>query len=217
MRHLLLAIALIATHALADMEAVWDVEGEGKMVISFRDAQNVRMEMDEEGYLLLDEGTIYSVSQQEGQWVAMNMAEIGQMMSAMKGRGPAAPGPDDSDDDFKLVDTGRKDTVAGYKGVVYEVVPADGGPKQIAVLSDHADVMAAQKAFNAMARAMAGAMSGELPDIPDDLPGGLLRNEDIRLVSVKETKKPDGWFDLPKDVQMQTMQDIMKALGPPSP
>lgn len=216
MRLLALMLVVVASPALADLEAAWDVEGEGQMVISFRDADNIRMDMGEEGYLLLDEGTMYSVSQENGKWMAMDMAEIGQMMGRMGGA--ARPQADDSsqDHDYELIDTGEKETVAGYEGVIYEVVPGGGRPKEVVVLSDHADVMQAQEAFTKMAAAMAGAISGNLPQLPDDMPGGLLRNGDLTLVSINKEKKPDTWFDLPADVEVQSMRGMMQGFTPPA-
>lgn len=216
MRSLVLAAALIATPALADLQAVWQVEGEGKMRIDYRDDRNIRMEMDD-GYLLLDDGVMYSVSRQGDRWVAMNIAEMGAAMADMRSR-MALPEDEQADapdeDDFRLVDTGRTETIAGYRGKVYEVI-VEGSEKEEAVLSDHADVVAAHAAFEAMVGAMAGALSGEKPVLPDDLPGGLLRGGNIRLESIRREKKPDAWFDLPENVQVQSMQDMMKQFMMP--
>lgn len=120
---------------------------------------NIKQKDAGDSYMLIRDGKAYTVSVQNGKTHVMDMASLGGMAKNM-GIGSS----DNFDQELlKVKKTGRKETVAGYKGDVYSLTWRDqkGTHTSDAVLSSHRNVREFSKAWMNMARIMARSMSGE--------------------------------------------------------
>ena len=196
------AIWLVAPAlALADITAVYQSEGT-KMSISVRDQQHILMDVGKDHYILLNGDMTYSVGKEGKGWVAMDLAQLRHLASAFAGAANQSVNEISS-----IRDTGRTETVAGYKGKVFEVV--DGKGKRFeSVLTDDDDVVAVSAAMMRFAEQSAKNVGMTSFSIPKDkLPGrytGFLRQDrDMQLVSVDTTNKGKGYFSLPSGVRME--------------
>jgi hypothetical protein len=115
--------------------------------------------------------------------------------------------------------TGRKETVAGYKGEVYRLIYTDASGKtreEEVVLSNHPDVKELNKSWIVLASRMSQIMgrdaAEELRQATEAAQkhgyGGMLRSgEDMVLKSLEKTSLKDSHYQLPKGVEMVNMQD----------
>lgn len=218
-----LALGLaVSVSAQADITGTYQME-DTRMVVSVRDDNHVRMDMDKNNFLLLTGSKTYSVRKEGKGWVAMDMAEIGKMTSAMGGM-PYAGNEDDSDDDSadgEFRDTGRTETVAGYKGRVYEVTDADGERYEV-VLTNHKDITSLTRGMmrfgqqSAQNMGFADAMDLPLDVINSGYSGMLRQDKNVKLLSVDSGDKGKGHFELPPGTTMQTMPKMpdMKNMMP---
>lgn len=209
----------ISASALADVSGTYQME-DTRMVISVRDDNHVRMDMDKNNFLLLTGSKTYSVRKEGKGWVAMDMAEIGKMTSAMGGM-PFAGTDEDYDDDSadgEFRDTGRTETVAGYKGRVYEVTDADGERYEV-VLTNHKDITSLTRGMvrfgqqSAQNMGFADAMDLPLDVVNSGYTGMLRQDKNVKLLSVDTSDKGKGYFELPSGTTMQKMPD-MKSMMP---
>jgi hypothetical protein len=212
----------ISASALADVSGTYQME-DTRMVISVRDDNHVRMDMDKNNFLLLTGSKTYSVRKEGKGWVAMDLAEIGKMTGAMGGMPFAGDEEEEehdlSDGDFR--DTGRTETVAGYKGRVYEVTDPDGERSEV-VLTNHKDITSLTRGMIRMgqqsAQNMGFADTSELPlEVVNSGYTGMLRQDrNVKLLSVDTSDKGKGYFELPSGTTMQTMPKMpdMKNMMP---
>lgn len=212
----------ISASALADVSGTYQME-DTRMVISVRDDNHVRMDMDKNNFLLLTGSKTYSVRKEGKGWVAMDMAEIGKMTSAMGGM-PFAGTDEDYDDDSadgEFRDTGRTETVAGYKGRVYEVTDADGERYEV-VLTNHKDITSLTRGMvrfgqqSAQNMGFADAMDLPLDVVNSGYTGMLRQDKNVKLLSVDTSDKGKGYFELPSGTTMQAMPKMpdMKSMMP---
>lgn len=211
----------VSVPALADVTGTYQME-DTRMVISVRDDNHVRMDVDKNNFLLLTGSKTYSVRKEGKGWVAMDMAEIGKMTSAMGGM-PFAGADEDYDDsaDGEFRDTGRTETVAGYKGRVYEVTDADGERYEV-VLTNHKDITSLTRGMvrfgqqSAQNMGFADAMDLPLDVVNSGYTGMLRQDKNVKLLSVDTSDKGKGYFELPSGTTMQTMPKMpdMKNMMP---
>lgn len=214
---MLLAGLLMALPTLADVTAVYQLDRKNQMTISVRDQKHVRMDVAKDMFLLLKGDKTYSVRKEGSGWVAMDMDEIRKMTAGMGGM-PMADA-DDKGPQGSFRDTGRTETVAGYKGKVYEVIDEDGERTEV-VLTDHKDLTTITQAmarFGAQSASNMGfAGAGNVPDLSGMAGGytGLLRQDKhMTLVSVDKSGKGSGHFDLPPGTVMEKMPGMGGAGG----
>jgi hypothetical protein len=203
--------------ALADISATYRVGGDHSMTVSVRDDRTVRMDVAKDTFMLLKGGKTYSVRRDGKRWVAMDLAQMQKMFDGISGI--PADDVDDEGGDINFRDTGRSETVAGYRGKVYEVVGDDGQRTEM-VLTDNRDIMAITRGMGNLGMQSASNMSGEaapgmdlLSSMFPDGNGGMLRQgRDMVLVSIDKTSKPAGFFDLPPGTVMESMP-AMPGMG----
>ena len=100
--------------AWADLVGTWKTERNESFTISYRDKQHIRMEAGPDAYILVSGDKVYMVNRTKGKWKAVEMDEMSGMMK-MFGKGPVnAKAIEDHKPHFEP--TGRKETIAGYKG-----------------------------------------------------------------------------------------------------
>lgn len=201
---MVLVLMLFSFPAMADITASYQVNGKQSMQISYKDDSHLRLNMGADSYALYVEGKVYMLTKAGGSWMATDLAQLKQMMSNMPfAQKEQAPAP--SEKDYKMVKTGRTETVAGYEGNVYEFTDLRNNKKYDAVLSEHDDIASLYKGLMKISREIANSagMGDQIPEMPA-VQGGLLRQgNNLRLTSVDKSDKGQSYYRLPEGVQMQ--------------
>lgn len=211
---------LFSVPALADITATYKVRDGGDMQISYRDDQHVRLNVPGGGYALLTGEKVYMVSQEMGQWVATDLEQMKAMMANMP-MGGSNKAVDKSETDFSFVDTGKKETIAGYTGTVYQIKDRTNGKTYEAVLSDHKDIATLYRGMLQVATQMVSnmGMGKGMPELPSGR-GGLLRQDNqFVLTGVDKADQGAGYYELPKGVKMRDLSQAaqsMKSMPMPS-
>jgi len=203
----LLAIGLAlgggATHAgTADM-----VTSDGhEMKFEYLGDDLLRINMQEGNYMLVQGGEVYMVTNSDGELMVINLKQAMGMFGSM------ADSATPSAVEGKLVSLkslGRKETVAGIPGEVYEVRFIDHeGQERTAevVLSGDPRAVELQQAMFNMAKSMAKAANREVKgqeEIKRKLDGmnkGILRyGDDMRVTAISDKTFDQGHFALPAE------------------
>jgi hypothetical protein len=195
-------VLLLAGVAAADITAVYDLKDGSTMTLMKNDDGRIRIDTGQDGYMLFVEEGFYVVTCEGGECMAMDMAQMAQMGQAMGGMQTEESGPQD----FELVETGRTETIAGYKGRVYLVRYTQKGEpvEREVVFSTNPDVAAIQPIWNTMAKeSMATFGAGNLEafariqEATSDKGGVLRQGEEMVLEELSTTDVPDERFKLP--------------------
>lgn len=206
---------LLSSVALADVSGVYHTEDKSKMSISYRDDSHVRMDLSKDNFLLLKGDKTYTVNREGSRWTAMDLAEIGKL--GLGGMAGIFNSDDDDDDEDEgtgsFRDTGRTETIAGYKGKVYEVTEEDGERSEV-VLTNHKDITSltrgmllfGQKSIKNMGLTEESGLPMEL--ISSGYTGILRQDKDLLLVSVDKSSKGADFYALPAGTKMETMPDV---------
>ena len=118
MRSILVVLALLATTGTgwADIVGTWKTGNGETLTVSYRDKNHIRMDAGAEGYMLVSGDKVYLVSQSDGKWMAMDMDEMAGMMKLFGQKPPHTTG--ESAGETRFEPTGRKETIAGYEGII---------------------------------------------------------------------------------------------------
>ncbi|TDT40367.1 hypothetical protein DES49_2133 [Halospina denitrificans] len=210
-RILTLTVGLcVSVMAQADAYGVFEMPGQTRTEVYYQDDDHIRINAGQDGYMLVSGGKVYSVMNQGGRKVAVNMDEMGRAMAQFS-QGNNRSG-DSSAENVEIRKTGKTETVSGYEGHVHEV--SINGRTLEVVLSDHPRVVAATQGFlKAMVRVGqmldpedSGSTRKMLKDLDETGYGGILRQkEGLTLIEAKEVDKPDSFYQLPSDVDMMSM------------
>ena len=117
------AVLLSANLSSADIVATWRMKDGATTKLSVRDDKHVRIDTNEKDtYMLVKDKKVYMVRKEDGQWTAFDMDQMSEMMKMFGKKNKQI-----SKTDFKekYRDTGRYETIAGYKGKVFEVEYTD--------------------------------------------------------------------------------------------
>lgn len=183
-----------------------------KITIIWDDVHTLRMDLgDSSHYLLMRDGKAYSISQEGGETLVMDMESMRSMVQAMGGQ-------DQKENPFGSIDsvkaTNTSETLAGIKGQVYHMTwtEADGSQKSgEAVLTDNPLVVEMTRAYLNSISAMAGA--GDSNEFLDALPNneqGMLQMGDLFYVeSIQQMNPPASTFELP--AKPMNLQDLFKG------
>ena len=204
-----------------DIVSTWRHQNGTTMKLAMRNANHVRMDTGKDKYILVNGEKVYMVSKRDGQWTVMDMDVLAGMMSRFGIQaGATSQNADDYQSSFK--NTGRNETVAGYRGSVYVAETKDQSGQLIdrseIVFSKHQDVAEASKAWMSIASRLGdivGAQtSKEIKEATKQAQtsgyGGMLRVGEMTLVSIKKPSLDAAYFDLPEGaevVDMDTMSD----------
>lgn len=207
---------LFTATALADVTATYQLEDNQRMSISVRDERHVRMDIAADTFLLLKGDKTYSVRKDGNRWVAMDMAEMKNLFGNLP-FDDADYEDDDDSDEVKIRDTGRTETVVGYRGKVFEVVSED--EKTEVVMTDHKDLvgvtlgmgrLSMQNLSNmGLAKDFSAASLEKM--FPAGYAGMLRQGREMVLVSVDKTSKGSGYFDLPPGTVMESIPGMGKG------
>ncbi|WP_456374893.1 hypothetical protein [Thiolapillus sp.] len=187
--------------------------GSGKnsetMVVEYDDRGNVRMNMpasaEGTGYMLARDGKVWMVMNMQGQVMVMDMAK----MAAMAGPG----GNDAMQQEFVSAKaSGKKETVAGYRGEIYELKWKDknGVHTAEAVLSKEPAVVEYSNAWMKFAENMAKSMGKKTQNsighyLAKQGLGMLRMGDDFRVISIKPGSVNAQDFVLPKATMQMPM------------
>lgn len=207
-------VVLVAGHVSADTLSQWSLPGGQLLSLSYRDTQHVLLSMGQANQVLVAGKDSYLISSQGGQAMAVNMNEMGDAMDMFSRL--MMPGSDQmarfegAKVSFKK--TGRQETVAGYRGDVYQMTvnTRRGVEQHELVVSDHPDVVAVQAIFLALGERAAKVMpSNQLFESMNYFSrqaeqaqlGGVLRyGKDMVLQKLEKKKLPESAFRLPAGV-----------------
>lgn len=204
----LLAPAYVFAEGTATLE-VRSEQSNSQMDMSWRD-DNLRLDLPDEagGYLVVQGDKAYSVTQQQGETMVLDMSSLREM-----GQSGEQGGGVDTDIGSleKLEATGETETIAGIDGDVYNVVWTDANGdrhENTAVLSEHELVRGMSDAFRRSAEAMGG--NGDLfNDALQERGAGVLRfSDDFRVVDISGDAPPASDFELP--AEPMSLQDLMR-------
>jgi len=192
--------------AASDIVATYTYSDGTKVTMVTRGAEHVRMDTSESSYLLLSGGKVYSVNCENGQCTAMDM----QAMMGMVG-GSSMFGGGEDDYEIRYQDTGRSETVAGYKGTVYTAIVFENGQeveRDEIVLGSHSNIRKLTEGWMGMAEAMTQTMGKSFKDSLQEAKkmgyGGVLRyGSDMKLTNLKVKSLGSSYYKLPAGTQHQ--------------
>ncbi len=179
------------------------------MVIEYDDHGRTRMNMpagqEGNGYMLSRDGKVWMVMNMQGQVMVMDMARMAAM---------APPSGDDTlqQEFISARPTGKKETVAGFVGEVYELSWKDrnGVQTAMAVLSKDPAVVEYSNAWMKLAENMAKSMGQKTGNsigryLEKKGLGVLKMGDDFRVVSIQPGKVKEQDFVLPKATMQMPM------------
>lgn len=211
---------LVTTEQPMQMEGKASNHSPTTMTITWRDEKTLRMDFAEAGadtYLIMRDGKTYSISDNDGQPLVMDMSAMGGLVKSMLPKGGDSEHPFGSIDSIKSTNT--KETVAGIEGQVYQMQWTDpDGSKQFgeAVLTNDPLVVE-------MTQAYLGAMSAMVGDeytrvyqdaMPDDNKGLLKVGKQFYVESISDKELPAASFELPaKPMDLRNLMEQMGKMG----
>lgn len=207
-RSMLFAVAAaLALPAAADITAVYAMAGGEQLRVEYRDAANFRIGTDSRNHQLMLDGRLYAVAQ--GQ--VIDVDKMSRQIKAVGAEtflaGVLGNATADVPTDVSMRPLGRKETVAGQTGEVYEAVArtANGEQRADLVVTRNPDLTAVQNALLKVAKEAVAAVGAEssaytrpLQQVEQQRLGGLLRyGKQLKLVSLDRAPIPDGRIAMP--------------------
>lgn len=222
MRYLMMVWLIFFTStvfAADDIAATYVYKSGDKVTIVTRNSQHVRMDVSPENYMLLQKDKVYSVSKDEdGQWMVMDMSQMKAMTSGglagLMAGGKAPMAVEDREYTVKYEKTGKKEQIAGYDGVVYNVRTMESGKivsQDEIVLCNHDDLKKINEAWAAVAVGMGSLMgeksAGSIEKATKEANtagyGGMLRyGDEMKLESLKKQALDGSTYQIPSNAQM---------------
>lgn len=207
-RSMLFAVAAaLALPAAADITAVYAMAGGEQLRVEYRDAANFRIGTDSRNHQLMLDGRLYAVAQ--GQ--VIDVDKMSRQIKAVGAEtflaGVLGNATADVPTDVSMRPLGRKETVAGQTGEVYEAVArtVNGEQRADLVVTRNPDLTAVQNALLKVAKEAVAAVGAEssaytrpLQQVEQQRLGGLLRyGKQLKLVSLDRAPIPDGRIAMP--------------------
>lgn len=217
MRRFILLFCLVlawpaAVLAASDIVATYQYTDGTMVTLCTRDAQHVRMDTSPTAYTLLSGGKVYSVNCDSGQ---CQVYDLGAMSSGLaSGMTSMFGGGSEPDYEVRYEKTGKTETVAGYKGAVYNAVVLEDGKavrRDEMVLSTHSNIKKVTDAWMAMADALTQSMGQSFRDSLNEAKkmgyGGILRyGDEMRLAKLSVRNLDAGYYKLPADARQAQVQ-----------
>jgi hypothetical protein len=217
MRRIVLLLCLVlavpaAALAASDIVATYKYTDGTMVTLCTRDAQHVRMDTSPTAYTLLSNGKVYSVNCDSGQ---CQVYDLGAMTSGMAGGLTSMfGGGSEPDYEVRYEKTGKTESIAGYKGKVYNAVVFEDGKvvrRDEMVLCTHSNIKKITDAWIAMAEALTQSMGQSFQDSLDEAKkmgyGGILRyGDEMRLAKLSVRNLDASYYKLPAKAQQVRMQ-----------
>ncbi len=188
--------------------------GPVQMDVQWRDgAMRLDPPTDENAYLLVRDGKAYSVGEQGGRTMVLDLASLREMGQAMG----AAPGDDMAPGEVGSLDeleaTGERESVAGLAGEIYNVRWTDvegNRHEDTAVLSEHALALDLSQAFGRSTQAISPRAGDAFGEAVKEHGLGVLRFSDkFEVVAVSGDAPPAAAFELP--AEPMSLEDLMRG------
>lgn len=203
--HMFTCLALtgaMSTHA--ELQGTYELhQGKKKLDLYYRDDNHLRANLADQQQLVLKGSGSWLLQHQGEQWLAVDADQAAALLQATHGNELKQQiGP------VQLRDTGRKETVAGYAGNVFEL--SVGANTSEIVLTDNPDVLALTNGWRMLALKLARSLGPEqsaqlqqaLTKIPQRGMGGLLRQgNDLTLVALNKNASAHD-VDFPANTQV---------------
>jgi hypothetical protein len=220
MKRIAIALCLLLLMPLSawsqDIVATWQNQGGNPMKLAMRDQNHIRMDTGKNNYMLLSGQKVYMVSRQGAQWNVMDMDQLSGMMQRFGAQaGTTSKQTNQYSSSFR--NTGRTETIAGYKGKVYIAETKDASGRVVnsseVVLSKNRDIERINKAWMTMALRMGSIIGGQTSrDIEaaskkaeKSGSGGILRIGKMKLTKVEKPTLSAAYFELPAGAKMTNM------------
>ena len=210
----------LLTSAHADVTGKWSISNSEAVKVYYKDDKHMRMDVGNGTYMIVTGEKVYTVMNQGGQKIVMDMDAMGgamQMMQGMVNQQIEEQVTQYDPSSIKYTKTGRKEIIAGIKGDVYQVsvMGPKGLEKSEIVTSNDKSVIMMQQAFQKISQRMAqsmlsrDAMSGfnQAAEMAKSKGiGGMLRFQQAMVLKSLDTKSlPDSLFQLPKDATLMSI------------
>jgi len=162
-RILMLAVGLcVSVMAQADAYGVFEMPGQTRTEVYYQDDDHIRINAGQDGYMLVSGGKVYSVMNQGGKKVAMDMSQMGKAMAQFSQGNNSSD--DNAPEDVEIRKTGKTETVAGYEGHVHEV--SINGRTLEVVLSDNPGLWQPPRGFSRACSASGRCWTRRIPEVP---------------------------------------------------
>lgn len=201
--------------ARADLVGHYKLGSQSNVVVYYHDDQHIRVETPGKGYMLMTGGKMYTVVNRNGQTMVMDLQKMGEALKKYQQEHNPQPEKKTHPGKVTIKNTGKKEKVAGYQGVVHQVT-YDGKTTDM-VLTRNKDVAKMTQAFMDTMLKMGQALTNKanmdsrkvLQRIEKSGYGGLLKQQEgFELESLKHENKSASFYALPKDAQMVKVPNL---------
>jgi hypothetical protein len=223
---LIMLLAPAATGWGADIVGTWKTEDNQALKLSYRDDNHIRMDTAPDSYILVCGSKAYLLNRVQGKWQASDLDQMVAMMKQMFGKGDLDPQAL-AEVKPRFEPTGRTETIAGFKGEVYEVTytGADGKEEQTEVaLCKDPDVKRLNQGWSSLASRLAQMLGRDTAEALKQATkasmeqglGGMLRTgNEMVLQSLEKPSLSASHYELPPGVEMVNMGETgAEAVGP---
>lgn len=214
---LLAGTLLLAATATAGIKGSYRTGDGQQMDLYYVGPQQIRVTLGPDAQLVVKQGRTWMLNRQGSQWMALDAAQMGGVMAAI---GKQANVTQFEPGDISLKPLGRKETVAGFEGEVWEL--DDGKERHEVVLSNHADVRALTEGWRQIATRLAKQLGIDdvqkvdqaLRALPDQQTGLLRQGNNLVLTGIDKNVSPAD-VDFPAGTQMMEIPKIPGLSGLP--
>lgn len=218
-------IAFLYAHSVvAGSATVESADGES-MVFEYADGNKLRLNTQQDDtYMVVRDNTLYAVSYNNGQPMVVNASNVMQGFADMAKMTEQAAPSGTTAELVSIKSTGRRETVAGISGEIYEITTREEGRDvtQEVVMSSDARAIEFRDALFTMAQASTRAMDEELQknswEFRNELDAmnlGILRyGSEMKIAAIDGDTVASSRFELPAEpVDMSNLGGLMGAFG----
>ena len=219
------ALALIyASAAIAGSATVQSPNGES-MMFEYADGDKLRLNTPQQDtYMLVRDNTLYAVSYNNGKPMVVNASTMMKGFADMAKMTEQAAPAGATAEVISIEATGRRETVAGIEGEIYEITTHEEGDEitQEVVMSSDARALEFRDALFTMVRASTEAMDEELRRNSEDFSRrlgdmnmGILRyGTEMTVAAIDGDTVAAARFELPaKPIDMNDLGGLMGAFS----
>lgn len=198
----------------ADLIGEYALDDDQRLVLSYRDDNHIRVELGGSDLLLISQGRTLLVTQRGGQPMAVDLDQMGPLLGILGQKASTVDIPKAGT--VQMAATGKSETVAGYRGEWYLI--SEGDRQYRALLSSAPDVVALTRAMGQVAGRLSQLLgpqqAGDLQQLMAEAlrhdPGGVLRAEQLRLLTVTEEERPDTHYRLPAGTTLMGLPGLSR-------
>lgn len=189
------------------------MEFEGDMLRMDMQMEDVEGEV----YLLMREGNLYSVTNQGGEPMVVDLSSLGRMFGGLTEQVQQVDGNNNMDELITLDDTGRTENIAGITGDVYIATYTDANGRRMTdevVIGSHPVLQEMTSVMMTLGGSLDQDGQAADNDAMQELLGkgdGILRfGSNYRVLSIEDTSPSMARFELPAEPQqIPSLGDLM--------